>query len=871
MTDLAALGFKIETAGLREGVREMDKLTAASKRTETAASGVSAAMSKTSTGTTAAARAQQRYIQQIDRVNKYIDQNNRAAALGAHHMTNLGFQINDVATMLAMGQDPFRIMASQAGQFYQVLSQGEGGVKGSLSYLKDVLVGMVTPARLATAGLLGIGAAAATVAYQWASAQRDIEIALMGVGSAAGLTAGQINQIAAEAAAAGVTSVGEARALAVQFAETGKIGAEMTESLLSVSRNVALIFGEDLEQSGERLAKAFMNPAKGVDDLNTRLGAFSDRTRQTIISLTNQGNILEAQRLLFDGLSQSTRNAEERLSSFGKAWNYVKDKASEYFEFVGRRTALFWGYADIYTQYIEAQDQLAEKLRANESAIFDFQKTLNQPGIDRLIEKIAELERELAKAADEGYRTRINLESVSAGNFIRELEPDVRALSKILDDIKRAQNIRGMPGVMESLDEIEQRGLARGEQSLKLRYDYFLTAFEIAKQEHDIQLRTIGAMTVAQRAQIAHEQTLNRLRRGGDLEASEKARMAAELVYSEAAQQTLRAHRDRIAANDDIIARAQTELGLVGQNRFEQQRVQAILEARLQLENEALNLYGDRAAYDGRRLAALTEQIEKQAVLNKLIAGENLAWDLRFDREQMGRSSREQAVYAQMRAAGLLTNGEIGSDPYSQATASMIRYTEVMRIAQDAQKDFATGLVNDLRDGVSATEALANAMNRLADKFLDMAMDDAFSRFFAPFSSAIASGATGWSPAPMTGWGASVFPAYHSGGVVGQGSPMTRYVHPAVFDGAPRYHNGGVAGLRSNEVPAILERGETVIPKGGAGGGSGPIFNFNTTVDAAGADPQAVARLERALSEDRSRRRRDVIEIMRDARQRGYA
>lgn len=35
----------------------------------------------------------------------------------------------------------------------------------------------------------------------------------------------------------------------------------------------------------------------------------------------------------------------------------------------------------------------------------------------------------------------------------------------------------------------------------------------------------------------------------------------------------------------------------------------------------------------------------------------------------------------------------------------------------------------------------------------------------------------------------------------------------SVFAGAQRYHQGGVAGLRPGEVPAILEKGEIVLPK----------------------------------------------------------
>lgn len=58
----------------------------------------------------------------------------------------------------------------------------------------------------------------------------------------------------------------------------------------------------------------------------------------------------------------------------------------------------------------------------------------------------------------------------------------------------------------------------------------------------------------------------------------------------------------------------------------------------------------------------------------------------------------------------------------------------------------------------------------------------------------------------MQGAGAAVM---HSGGTVGVGG-RTRSVSPAWFTNAVYYHGGGVAGLKSNEIPTILERGETI-------------------------------------------------------------
>ena len=52
----------------------------------------------------------------------------------------------------------------------------------------------------------------------------------------------------------------------------------------------------------------------------------------------------------------------------------------------------------------------------------------------------------------------------------------------------------------------------------------------------------------------------------------------------------------------------------------------------------------------------------------------------------------------------------------------------------------------------------------------------------------------------------------HAGGTAGGVQNRTRTVSPALFQNAARFHNGsaGVPGLKSGEVPAILEAGETV-------------------------------------------------------------
>ena len=62
---------------------------------------------------------------------------------------------------------------------------------------------------------------------------------------------------------------------------------------------------------------------------------------------------------------------------------------------------------------------------------------------------------------------------------------------------------------------------------------------------------------------------------------------------------------------------------------------------------------------------------------------------------------------------------------------------------------------------------------------------------------------------------------HHGGGIVGGNAPM-RAVPIMAFAGAPRMHSGGFAGLRPDEVPAILQKGERVLSrKETAGYGAG--------------------------------------------------
>ena len=92
----------------------------------------------------------------------------------------------------------------------------------------------------------------------------------------------------------------------------------------------------------------------------------------------------------------------------------------------------------------------------------------------------------------------------------------------------------------------------------------------------------------------------------------------------------------------------------------------------------------------------------------------------------------------------------------------------------------------------------------------------------------------------------------HRGGVIGApNGTVRRNADPSWFAGAPRYHDGGVPGLKSDEVPAILQTNEEVLSRddprnvlnGGAGGGNSAGTRF-VLVDDRSKIPEAMSGAE---------------------------
>lgn len=156
------------------------------------------------------------------------------------------------------------------------------------------------------------------------------------------------------------------------------------------------------------------------------------------------------------------------------------------------------------------------------------------------------------------------------------------------------------------------------------------------------------------------------------------------------------------------------------------------------------------------------------------------------------------------------------------------------KMRDSAKESFASGLSDGISDFIQGTKSAKEAFRGFAADFLSQ-----IARMI--LKQAILNAISGG-----FGGGGS-FGVAHTGGRVGLTAFPRRQVSAGLFANAPRYHSGGVVGLRADEQPSILQKGEEVLSKsdprnvmnGGGNGGGGGGGNIQQTLVAT-LDPDSV-------------------------------
>ena len=250
--------------------------------------------------------------------------------------------------------------------------------------------------------------------------------------------------------------------------------------------------------------------------------------------------------------------------------------------------------------------------------------------------------------------------------------------------------------------------------------------------------------------------------------------------------------------------------------------------------NEAIRKGAPLSAADEAALRSNAAGLRDAAQAAALL---NIQYDIRRGLQTAFLTSED--VQIAQKLAAIYGNDIPAALASSEAAALRLNnaFRDFSDTSRDTLKGFAQDMKSSLQSGATAWESFgkagANALNKISDKLMNMAIDNLWSRAFGGGGGGGGFGGilgaifgTGSSAGSFGGTGGVLGGLYHSGGTIGMAATQSRYVHPAYFDDAPRLHGGGRIDWAAGERPLIGKVGEEVgwpsqlAAKYGNGGGT---------------------------------------------------
>lgn len=235
-------------------------------------------------------------------------------------MRGLPAQLTDIFSSLATGQDPMRVFLQQGGQLKDMF----GGIRPAARALGSSLLKLVNPYTVAAV-------AAGALLFAWKQGIDEIEAynaALIKTGNYAGLTAKQLDDMAASMDAVRGTQ----HAAAAAIAQTVQAGVFIGDQIRDVASAVETA-GKDADKMVQEFAKLADDPVNAIVELNEHQHFLTAAVYDQIKALQDQGREQEAASLAIktysDTVVNRTDDIKENLDNVSQAWGGVKKAAGE--------------------------------------------------------------------------------------------------------------------------------------------------------------------------------------------------------------------------------------------------------------------------------------------------------------------------------------------------------------------------------------------------------------------------------------------------------------------------------------------------------------------------------------------------------------
>jgi phage-related minor tail protein len=526
----------------------------------------------------------------------------------AFQARQLPMQFTDIATSLATGQRPLQVFLQQGGQLKDLF----GGIGPAFRAMTSYVIGLINPLTV-SAALVG------TLGVAFFKGRGEIEAydrALLVTGNTAGVTSGQIADMAARVGAA-TGEYGDASDAALRLAQSGKLTGTELEAATSAAVSLTKLTGESIETTTDKILKLAEAPGDQLVKLNEQYHFLSATVYEHVRALEDQGRTQEAAQV---AVEEFARVHQARLEQ-------AKAEAGElkgYWDRLGDSIASIWrGLKDLGRNDAEYRLRAAEEslARMRENYGAQVARGLLTPGQvaaqEKLVEDLkAEVEQRRATAlARAGIQAAEDFSIKIADDARKKRKQDLADAQREWDqreigDLDKKQKleakiaeIRAQGALLHKSDADIEAQIARARQ----RYQDSLgkpkqtdaeKADEAAQREIDNlqQQATLlgqlenGEKRVTQEARIRYEIQNGAYRLASDAHKAELIAAAQAQDAAVAAQQAQQEHKreveDTTRAYDRLRAQLQTPI----------EAAAADVTAQIQLLNDAIRLGAEDAA-----------------------------------------------------------------------------------------------------------------------------------------------------------------------------------------------------------------------------------------------------------------------------------
>lgn len=608
-------------------------------------------------------------------------------------------------------------------------------------------------------------------------------------------------------------------------------GAAIYDTLMSFVRPITTMFDDSIKAVGEWLA-----------DLLGMLPLVGDSLREWVLGVTN--DLTKADRDMFESTRQTTANIAQSWDKMSGDVSYVHKKAMN--------------------EVKMDAEQAAKTVIAGMNAV--------NAEAARLAGKEAPKKFEYTQDPGSGLTQR----DFDMRGLKKEIEKRQNAEEKADLAARKAAQRKSLAGRLQIIDEEYAKmyktaaavGGKEGEAMKKQIDDLVAHAKKSETMLFNSQQRTTGGMDKRKRKIEEITNALERMNAEvvrkqvkADPESSLDDRINAEIAKSNVKINALKKEAQAIGGAEGKQLEGNLELLRQTTNEYLKEKMQVEEVKRLQEKlNSLLDIRKNKIdEVNASRAAGLIDEKQQIDAIVAIKADSAGAIDAAMEglNNQLTASSH---LFSEEELVRITTGlGKIRSELKNNSDEVFKLNTQIV---DGVLGGFDTA-INSAYDGIVK---VATGAESIGDAFANLGV--AIGQFFADFLKKIAmailqqmvlnslAGMGGGVGAAATSMGGVAAPVKHAGGMAGSGG-RSRGVSPAVFASAPRFHTGGMPGIKSNEIPTILEKGEEILAKGdprniangGAaarpgGGGMSPTNIKLVAVDDRTKIPEAMASAE---------------------------